>query len=414
MKAAFPALVSTRTGTAFPFSRIGELAPNGESLEVVCPNASTGTIGPGRHLWERFADFLPFASPDPACSLGEGNTPLLPAPPALVASTGVRRLLLKNETQNPTWSFKDRGSLACIWMAQQMGERVTATISTGNMGHSIAAYAAHAGLLAIIFVPAFTPTEKVRAMAMHGASILRIEEPDYAVMKQRVLALADDLGLRIVSGNGPIRVEGYKLTAFEMVEQLEGDVPDWIVVPTSACGHLRGIFKGYRELHAAGIIPRLPRMVIVQAANNSPIVSAVKQGSDHLIPFTDVHTIAEAITSGNPPGGDELIDKARTFGWLAEDVREEDILQAQRTLALSGFFVEPAAATGLSAVRTLVAAGTIDPEERVVIMLTGTGLKDIDSAGLHRMDVQNTTCDRLREKTQQILNTMRDPHSTLH
>jgi threonine synthase len=413
MTKALPALVSTRTGSTFPFSRVGEFASNGESLEVVCPNAGTGTIRPGRHLWERFADFLPFSSPDPASSLGEGNTPLLAAPPALIASAGVQRLLLKNETQNPTWSFKDRGSLTCLWMAQQMGESVTATISTGNMGHSIAAYAAHAGLRAIVFAPAFTPSEKLRAMAIHGALILRIEEPDYAVMKQRVLALADDLGLRIVSGNGPIRVEGYKLTAFEMVEQLDGDVPDWIVVPTSACGHLRGIFKGYRELHAAGLIPRLPRMVIVQAANNSPIVSAVKLGMDHLIPFANVHTIAEAITSGNPPGGDELIDKARAFGWLAEDVREEEILEAQQTLASSGFFVEPAAATGLPAVRKLVAAGKIRPEERVVIMLTGTGLKDIDSAGQHRMDVYNTTCDHLREQTQQILKDLRHTRSTL-
>lgn len=412
MTAAFPELISTRTGTRFPFSRIDELAPDGESLEVVCPDAHSGTIGPGRYLWERFADFLPFTSPDPASSLGEGNTPLLPAPPALVASTGVRRLLLKNETQNPTWSFKDRGSLTCIWMARHMGEGVTATISTGNMGHSIAAYAAHAGLRAIVFAPAFTPSEKLRAMAMHGASILRIEEPDYAVMKQRVLALADDLGLRIVSGNGPIRVEGYKLTAFEMVEQMEGDVPDWIVVPTSACGHLRGIFKGYRELHAAGVIPRLPRMIIVQATNNSPIVSAVKQGKDHLIPFADVHTIAEAITSGNPPGGDELIEKARAFGWLAEDVSEEEILEAQRTLALSGFFVEPAAATGLPAVRKLVAAGTIHPEERVVILLTGAGLKDMSCTVRHRMDVQSTTCGNLREKTQQILNDLRNVRST--
>jgi threonine synthase len=413
MTAAFPELVSTRTGTAFPFSRIGEFAPDEESLEVVCPNANGGTIGSGRYLWDRFADFLPFASPDPACSLGEGNTPLLPAPAALIASTGVQRLLLKNETQNPTWSFKDRGSLTCIWMAQQMGERVTATISTGNMGHSIAAYAAHAGLRAIVFAPAFTPTEKLHAMAMHGALILRIEEPDYAIMKQRVLALADDLGLRIVSGNGPIRVEGYKLTAFEMVEQLDGDVPDWIVVPTSACGHLRGIFKGYRELHAAGIIPRLPRMIIVQATNNSPIVSAVKQGKDHLIPFADIHTIAEAITSGNPPGGDELLEKARAFGWLAEDVSEQEIIEAQRSLALSGFFVEPAAATGLPAVRKLAAAGKIHSDERVVIMLTGAGLKDINSTGQHRMDVQTITCDHLREKAQQTLDDLRNARSPL-
>ena len=127
-----------------------------------------------------------------------------------------------------------------------------ATISTGNMGHSIAAYAANAGLRAVVFVPPFAPQEKVMAMAMHGAHVIKVAAPDYAQMKNTVLGLAGRLKLRIVSGNGPIRVEGYKLTAFEMFEQMGGEVPDFVAVPTSACGHIRGIFKGYRELQAAG------------------------------------------------------------------------------------------------------------------------------------------------------------------
>jgi threonine synthase len=382
MNEAHPLLISTRTGSQFSFSRLEEFAPDGSSLEVSDEQTAGGSLRSGKHLWERFADFLPFASPDPLVSLGEGNTPLLPAPPSIAATTGAHHVLLKNETQNPTWSFKDRGSLTCIWMARLMGEQITATISTGNMGHSIAAYAAHAGLRAVVFAPSFVPEEKLRPMAVHGATVIRVAMADYASMKDRVLALGAELGIRIVSGNGPVRVEGYKSTAFELLEQMNGEVPDWIVVPTSACGHLRGIFKGYRELMASGLTGRLPRMVIVQATNNSPIVSAIKQGSDRVIPFTGIHTIAEAITSGNPPGGDELIAKARRYEWLAEDVSEEEIAAGQDALAAAGLFVESAAATGIPAVRKLVAAGRIAPEERVVVMLTGTGLKDAQ-AGAH-------------------------------
>ncbi len=372
-------LVSTLTGRAYAFDRIEEFSEDGESLEVAVPGVRGATVRPGGTLWERFADFLPFARMDAALSLGEGNTPLLPAGPRLRGLTGCDGLLLKNETQNPTWSFKDRGSLACTFLARELGEDTVATISTGNMGHSVAAYAANAGLRAIVFVPTYAPDEKIMAMAMHGACVLKVAAPDYAAMKNAVLGLAGRLRLRIVSGNGPIRVEGYKLTAFEMFEQMGGQVPDFIAVPTSACGHVRGLFKGYRELHAAGLADRLPRMIIVQARNNSPLVTAIRQGLRHVVPFAGFHTVAEAITSGNPIGGDEILDKARRYGWLAEDVTEDEILEGQREFARAGFFVEPSTATVLFAVRKLVQAGGIEADSRVVLMLTGAGLKDLEA-----------------------------------
>jgi threonine synthase len=372
-------LVSTLSGREYPFARIEEFADNGESLEVQLSGIANSSIRPGAHLWERFADFLPFARMDANLSLGEGSTPLIPAGERLRDLVGVDHLLLKNETQNPTWSFKDRGSLTCMFLARELGEDTVATISTGNMGHSVAAYAASAGLRAIVFVPPFAPHEKVMAMAMHGAYVIKVAAPDYAQMKNAVLGLAGRLKLRIVSGNGPIRVEGYKLTAFEMFEQMGGKVPDFIAVPTSACGHIRGLFKGYRELQAAGLIDRLPRMIVVQAHNNSPLVTAVKRGLRHVVPFRDFHTVAEAITSGNPPGGDEILDKARRYGWLAEDVTEEEILAGQREFARAGYFVEPSTATLLFAVRKLVETGSLSPQSCVVFMLTGAGLKDLDA-----------------------------------
>jgi len=371
-------LVSTISGLEYPFERLGEFAENGEALEVALPNLERARLRPARHLWERFAEFLPFKKMDASVSLGEGNTPLRDAGAGLGALTGIDRLFLKNETQNPTWSFKDRGSLTCIFMAQELGERTTATISTGNMGHSIAAYAARASLKALVFVPEFAPQEKLLAMTIHGATVIRVQAPDYAVMKKTLLGLAKELNLRIVSGNGPIRAEGYKLAAFELYEQTGGELPDYVAVPTSACGHIRGLFKGFRELLTAGLISRLPRMIVVQAANNSPIVSAIKQGSRHVIPFSNFHTIAEAITTGNPMGGDEIIAKAYGHNWLAEDVEEAEILESQRLLAGAGWFVEPAAATTLWAAKKLRAQGRIAAGESVLLMLTGAGLKDLE------------------------------------
>ena len=389
-------LVSTIIGREYPFERLEEFADNGEALEVALAGIERARPRPGRHLWQRFAEFLPFKAMDAAASLGEGNTPLVEAGGRLTAFTGVERLLLKNETQNPTWSFKDRGSLACIFMAQEMGERTTATISTGNMGHSIAAYGARAGIKALVFVPEFAPCEKLMAMTMHGATVLRVRAPDYAAMKQAVLGLAREFNLRIVSGNGPIRAEGYKLTAFELYEQTRGELPDYIAVPTSACGHIRGLFKGCRELLAAGLILRLPRMIVVQAANNSPIVSAIKQGAKHVIPFTNFHTVAEAITTGNPMGGDEIIAKACQHGWLAEDAAEDEILEAQRVFAQDGWFVEPATATTLCAVRKLRAAGKLATDASVVLMLTGAGLKDLDALKHQPFDIIQSSLDTVR------------------
>ncbi len=396
-------LVSTLTGRRYPFDRIEEFTEDGESLEVRFGDVANASIRTGKHLWERFGDFLPFSQIDADISLGEGQTALLPADRKLAEYTGLDRLWLKNETQNPTWSFKDRGSLTCIAMAREMDEQVTATISTGNMGNSIAAYAAKADLRAIVFVPGFTPKEKIMAMGIHGATVLKVHGPDYSVIKKQILDLAGELSLRVVSGNGPIRVEGYKMIAFELLEQMEGEVPDYIAIPTSACGHTRGVFKGYRELKEAGLIHKIPKMIVVQARNNSPIVSAIKQGKKQVIPFSGFHTVAEAITTGNPMGGDEIIDRAARHGWLAEDVTEEEILDSQRRLAASGYFVEPATATSLGAIRKLRASGKLDREARVVMMLTGSGLKDTSVLGHHRADVRELELPEVAQEVRSLL-----------
>ena len=396
-------LISTITNQEYPFERIEEFADNGESLEVKIDAIEKAKIRNGRYLWERYADFLPFSKIDESISLGEGNTALIKADKKLLNFVDLDNLYLKNETQNPTWSFKDRGSLACIAMAKEMNESITATISTGNMGNSISAYGAKSGIKVIVFVPDFTPKEKIMAMGIHGATVMKITAPDYSEMKKKVLSLAKKLNLRIVSGNGPIRVEGYKMTAFEMYEQMEKQVPDYIAIPTSACGHIRGIFKGYKELKEAGIINKLPKMIVVQALNNSPIVSAIKQGEKEVIPFSNFHTVAEAITTGNPIGGDEIIDKANKYNWLAEDVTEEEIIESQKLLAESGFFVEPASATSLSAIKKLKDSGKIKKNASIIMLLTGSGLKDSEILQYHKVNMQEVELDKIENTITKLL-----------
>ena len=396
-------LVSTLSDIEYPFEKIKEFTENGESLEVSIPDIKNAKIHSGENLWQRFLDFLPFNRMNPDLHLGEGNTSLVRADQRLQNFTGISGLYLKNETQNPTWSFKDRGSLACVYMAREMKEQITATISSGNMGNSIAAYGAKAGIQVIVFIPEFVPKEKIFSMFIHGAKVIRVKADDYSIMKKHILGFAGKLKLRIVSGNGPIRIEGYKLTAFEMFEQMKKQVPDYIAVPTSACGHIRGIFKGYRELKKAGLIDRLPRMIIVQAKNNSPIVSAIQQGKDNVIPFSNFHTIAEAITTGNPMGGKELIHKAYKYHWLSESVTEEEILQSQRKFGESGYFVEPASATSLCAVKKLFNAGKIEKDAMVVLMLTGTGLKDLDVFQQYRVDVLESDIENIEKDVKSML-----------
>jgi len=395
-------LLSTISSKEYNFSRLEETAENNEPLEVFIPDLENAVIRSGEHIWQRFADFLPFQIQQ-NLSLGEGNTPLLEAHQQLKEFTGLKNLMLKNETLNPTGSFKDRGSLLVTGMCHNMGENLTATISTGNMGCSISAYGSKAGINVIVFVPDDTPDDKLKAIMAHGQQIIKVKAPDYSQMKKTILSMAGEFDLRIVSGNGPVRTEGYKLTAFELYEQMNGEVPDYIAVPTSACGHIRGLFKGYLELQRAGLISRLPKMIVVQAENNSPIVSAVKLGKNKIIPFRNINTVAHAITSGEPFGGNEIIHKVGKYNWPVEDVSEAEIICAQKFLLNSGISVEAASATSLSAVKKLREKGLLDESAKIILMITGSGTKELNPIEVSKKQVINCTLDNIKEEISNIM-----------
>ncbi|MGM0379701.1 MAG: threonine synthase [Bacillota bacterium] len=394
-------LKSVFTSQKYSLKRLTEYGQNKEPLEFILKDLKDAKIKKGPSILQRFVSFLPFENISNNDSLGEGNTPIIKANNFLQNKIGHNNIYFKNETQNPTWSFKDRGSLMCCLLAKEMNESKIGTISTGNMGHSMAAYGAHLDLDTYIFVPDYAPEEKIKSMGIHGSKIYKISAPSYVKMKKKVLSLADKLNLRIISGNHPIRVEGYKVTAFEIYERFKGNLPDYIAVPTSACGHIRGIFKGFKELKKAGYIEKLPKMIVVQAKNNAPIVKALEKNLDNIIPFENVKTLAKAITTGKPYGGKEIIIKAKKYNWLYSSVDEKEILKGQKWLAHNGLFVEPSSATSIIAIKNLIEKGLIRKDQKVLSILTGSGLKDIhilNKQSINKKSIEYKNIEKILKK----------------
>ncbi|NJE43306.1 threonine synthase [Thermococcus sp. GR6] len=318
-----------------------------------------------KSVWERFYDFWP-VEPNLELSLGEGDTPLIRS--KLGKELGVK-LYLKNETANPTWSFKDRGTFLAMSYAVKVGYKAVGTVSTGNMAASVAAYAARAGLKAKILVSGSASDEKLKAVSVYGADVIRVMG-DYGRLYFESLELGKGLGIYFMNSDNPFRVDGYKSIAFEIAEEL---TPDYVLIPTSSGGLFRGIAKGFLELFASGLIDKVPTLVAVQAEGCSPICRAFSEGKERIERFETPRTIAHAIENPYPPSGNVVLKLLRELGGKCVTVSDEEILKAQKKLAGEGFFVQPASATGIAALKKL----NIPEEAKVVSILTGSGLKTI-------------------------------------
>jgi threonine synthase len=343
----------------------------GSSLSVTYPGTyelSDGTDDEG--IW-RYRTFLPVAE-DPV-TLGEGDTPLLEAR-RLDPSGG---LLLKNETVNPTGSFKDRPVAVAATVAQQLGLSGLLCASTGNTGVAVAAYAARAGLPAVCVVPESTPAAKMLQIEAVGARIVRVKG-NYSDAYELARAAAEDYGWANLTSTyvNPYMLEGDKTVAFEVFEQLGERVPDWVLVPVGAGPFLAAIHKGFEELGVSG-----PRMVAVQAAGCAPVVRAFEAGAKEVREWEDpVETAASSIADplrGYPEDGTRTLSVVRESGGEAVTVSEEETRKATIDLARSeGLLVEPGAAVAVAAYRKLADQGSIREGETAVIVLTGHGLKD--------------------------------------
>lgn len=333
------------------------------------PSAASGAA-PKSRLWRgvitEYADRMPAHVQQKIVTLGEGGTPLVPAP-ALSERTGAE-VYVKVEGMNPTGSFKDRGMTAAISAAAGRGARAVVCASTGNTSASAAAYATRAGMICAVLVPdGKIAMGKLSQAVAHGARLLQVDGnfDDCLVAARK---LADTHPVELVNSVNPDRIEGQKTAAFEIVDAL-GDAPDIHLLPVGNAGNITAYWKGFTEYADAGIASRTPAMWGFQAAGAAPIVKG------HPIDHPD--TIATAIRIGNPASW-QLAEEARDMsGGVIEAVTDEQILAAHRILSAEvGVFVEPASAAGVAGLLARHERGLVPAGARITITVTGHGLKD--------------------------------------
>ncbi|WP_337311885.1 threonine synthase [Candidatus Aeolococcus gillhamiae] len=334
-------------------------------------------------LW-RYADLLPVDGGD-VVTLGEGFTPLVHAR-TLGAELGLRHLHLKNDTQNPTNSFKDRVVAMALNWALQNGFRTVACASTGNLANSLAAYAARAGLRAVIFIPADLEAPKVAATAVFGATIVPIAG-SYDDVNRLCAELADDLDWGFCNINlRPYYSEGSKTLTFETAEQLGWRLPDEIVIPVASGCQFVKHRKAAAELINLGLVDarQLPRFTGAQALGCSPVASAFERGSEVVQPVRP-DTIARSIAIGNPSDGADVLRIAWRTGGVVASVTEEEIVEGIELLATTeGIFTETAGGVTVAVLRKLARAGRWSGDETVAAYITGHGLKTLDAVAGRR------------------------------
>jgi threonine synthase len=325
-----------------------------------------------RTLW-RYAEVLPN---EPSVSLGEGMTALVPVP-RLGASMGLRHLYVKDEGLNPTGSFKARGMTAAVTRAKQLGARALAAPTAGNAGGALAAYAAAAGLPAVIVMPADTPVANVMECQAFGAKVIKLNGLISDCGKY-VAEHKDREGWYDISTlKEPYRVEGKKTMGYELWEQFEGKLPNVILYPTGGGVGLIGMCKAFDEMQEMGWIGAArPRMVAVQAEGCAPIVKAWEARQNYAEFFKNAATIASGLRVPGPLGDLLILSMLRQTKGTALTVTDEEMLHAGRELASQeGIFAAPEGAATVIAARKLAASGWIKPHESVVLFNTGTGYK---------------------------------------
>jgi len=319
----------------------------------------------------RYRERLPVGPATPEIDLQEGSTPLVPSR-NIGRALGLQNLYFKYEGLNPTGSFKDRGMVVAVAKALEAGSRVLMCASTGNTSASMAAYAARAGVRAIVVVPSGEiAMNKLSQALMYGAKVIALKGT-FDTALETVRDLTSRYNVALMNSVNPNRLEGQKTAAFEIVDVL-GDAPDYLILPVGNAGNITAYWKGFREYHAAGRSTRLPRMVGAQAEGAAPIVNG------H--PVAQPKTVASAIRIGNPASWEGATSARDESGGMIAAVSDTEILSAQVQLASSeGLFAEPASAAPLALLFRLVREGKIAKDAITVVVLTGSGLKDPDAA----------------------------------
>lgn len=338
-------------------------------------------------VW-RYRELILPIDPQHIVTWREGNTGLYDSD--RVADYVGCRIALKHEGQNPSGSFKDRGMTAGVSVARALGVQRVACASTGNTSASMAAYAAAAGMQAIVFIPDGKIAYGKLSQAMaYGAQTIQIDGDfdDAMGLVQQVCTQSD---LYLLNSVNPFRIEGQKAIGIELLHDRDWRVPDWIVLPGGNLGNSSALAKGLGELKAAGLIDRLPRVAIVQAAGANPLYTAWR-GKTAIVPIK-ARTLATAIQIGDPVSGDKAWRGLTDCDGVVVQVTDQEILDAKAIVDRAGIGAEPASCATVAGARQLVAAGIIAPDADVCGVLTGNLLKDPDvTVGYHTDTLDDIT-----------------------
>ena len=325
-------------------------------------------------VW-RYAPFMPVDEANKV-SIQEGGTPMYKTE-ALGEALGVKDSFVKFEGLNPTGSFKDRGMTMGVSHAKELGAKVVGCASTGNTSASLAAYASKAGMQCAVFLPSGKVAMGKLAQALFiGANVLSVDGNfDDALAHAR--KMHDERKLYLLNSINPYRPEGQKSVLFEIIDQLDYEVPDRIILPVGNAANIWAVYKACMELKEVGWIDKVPMLTGIQAAGSAPVARAFADKKDNFEPEHNPETIATAIRIGNPVSGRKALKAMYSTGGYCTTVTDEEIIAAQQLLGRKeGVCVEPASAASVAGLKKLIELGVADRDERVVCICTGNGLKD--------------------------------------
>ncbi len=328
-------------------------------------------------VW-RFRELLPILdSFGNAVSLREGNTPLYHLPRA-AAALGIDRIFAKHQGMNPTGSFKDTGMTAALSVAKERGFEWVACASTGNTSAAMAAYAARAGLHSLVLIPEGKIAWGKLSQAMdYGAMTCQLKT-DFDGCLNVLTEIVKQAPIYLLNSVNPYRLEGQKTPAFEIAEAMDWNVPDHLIVPGGNLGNSSALGKGFREMRELGLVARLPKISVIQAAGANPLVRSMAENHGATLEPVEAHTRATAIRIGNPASWRKAAKVIEETGGWCLDVTEAEIAIAKAEIGAEGLGCEPASAVTLAGLKKLRAQGAIQPTETVVLLLTGHTLKDAD------------------------------------
>ena len=328
-------------------------------------------------MW-RYQSLLPVENLSLVPPLTVGWTPVYDCT-QLAERFGIRQLLIKDDGRNPTGSFKDRPSALAVVKAREAGARIITTASSGNAGSALAGMCASVAMESVIFVPASAPAPKLAQLQIYGSRLV-IVEGSYDDAYDLCIAASERFGwYQRSTGYNPYTREGKKTAALEIAEQLNWDVPDKVFVAAGDGNIISGLWKGFNDLHRIGFIERLPQMIGVQSERAPAIVDAAN--GDGVVREGRAETIADSINVGKPRDATPAVRAIRDSGGRGVKVTDDEIIAAIPKLAReTGVFAEPAAAAAYAGLLKMIDAGAIGSDERVLVMLTGNGLKDTDAA----------------------------------